>query len=135
MEFSLTTIKHAQQLYTGVEFPILVAAFAELGITQVTINIHTGETTYQHRDGMHLQTPSLKATTPVASTASQVGLTTSLQIHQQGKSDFPTFCEEIAAAGIAYWIIDVSALTCDYYSLIDALILSETIPKATLPNA
>lgn len=51
MEFSLTAIAQVQQKYTGVDFPLLVAAFAQMGIVRVITNIHSGQTHYEHPGG------------------------------------------------------------------------------------
>ncbi|MGL4623554.1 MAG: DUF1398 family protein [Culicoidibacterales bacterium] len=134
MEFSLAAINLAQQTYTGIDFPLLVATFEKMGITQVITNIDSGITRYERHNGTILSSPSFKTTSAVAARALKPAVQLSLAKHQRGDSDFPAFCEEIAAAGIAYWIIDTKNLTCDYYTLDKTLLLSEAIPKAVLPT-
>jgi uncharacterized protein YbcV (DUF1398 family) len=35
-------------------------------------------------------------------------------MHQQGKTDFPTFCKHAAETGVEKWRVDISQMTCTY---------------------
>ncbi|WP_255491466.1 DUF1398 family protein [Dysgonomonas sp. ZJ279] len=48
----------------------------------------------------------------------------SLKIHQQGKTDYFTFCKDAAEAGI----VDTFAKKCTYYDELSNLIIEENIP-------
>lgn len=47
--------------------------------------------------------------------------------HQQGKTDFPTWLELTAGAGIGYWIVDLCDKTCVYYDLDNNPVYTEMI--------
>ncbi|MGL5050765.1 MAG: DUF1398 family protein [Fusobacteriaceae bacterium] len=134
MEFSLANITKAQQMYTGVDFPLLVAMFSSMGIKSIKTNIQTGKTSYEHNTGEKLEKLSFQVATPIAPLAEIQTFQTSLKKHQAGGTNFQTFCEEIASAGVAYWIVNPAELTCSYYSLNHSCLSLESIPKATLPT-
>lgn len=52
-----------------------------------------------------------------------------LQIHQQGKTDYLTFCKDCAATGIEKWFVYFDAMTCTYYDKKGNKILTEQIPE------
>ena len=51
-----------------------------------------------------------------------------LQIHQQGQTDYLTFCRDCAATGIEKWFVSLDAMTCTYYDKAGNEILVEQIP-------
>ena len=51
-----------------------------------------------------------------------------LKAHQQGKTDYPTFCRDCAVSGVEKWTVDLDAMTCTYLDRKGNLILVENIP-------
>ena len=52
-----------------------------------------------------------------------------LKVHQQGKTDYFTFCKDCAETGIEKWIVDLNKMTCVYYDKYGNEILVEEIPS------
>ena len=52
-----------------------------------------------------------------------------LKEHQQGKTDYFTFCKDCAETGIEKWIVNLHHMTCIYYDKIGTEILVEQIPQ------
>lgn len=52
-----------------------------------------------------------------------------LKIHQQGKTDYLTFCQHCAETGIKYWLIDLNKMTCTYFTKENTLVFEEEIPQ------
>ena len=52
-----------------------------------------------------------------------------LKIHQQGETDYYTFCNHCAETGIEKWIVDLHKMTCIYYDKQQNEILVEVIPS------
>ncbi|MBO1198701.1 DUF1398 family protein [Staphylococcus simiae] len=129
MEFSLSAIEQAHQQYTGVDFPKLFAAFKDMGMTYNTVNIQKGIATYIHPMEEDVIAESVKANSNIAGIADVKVVQDVLIRHQQGQTDFPTFCNEIAQAGIYKWLIDINQGTCTYLDLQDNAIVSEQIPQ------
>lgn len=51
-----------------------------------------------------------------------------LKIHQQGKTDYSTFCSHCAETGIERWFASLDKMTCTYYDKARNEILVEQIP-------
>jgi uncharacterized protein YbcV (DUF1398 family) len=52
-------------------------------------------------------------------------------IHQQGQTDFPTFCRQAAEAGTEKWIVDTEKMLCTYYDQQGEELVAEPISQAT----
>lgn len=129
MEFSLSAIEQAHQQYTGVDFPKLFTAFKDMGMTYNTVNIQQGIATYIHPTEQDIITESVKTRFEIKDSADIATVQDVLTRHQQGQTDFPTFCDEMAQAGIYKWLIDINQGTCTYLDLQDHPIISEQIPQ------
>ncbi|HCY7997479.1 TPA: DUF1398 family protein [Staphylococcus aureus] len=129
MAFKLSAIQQAHQQFTGVDFPKLFKAFKDMGMTYNTVNIQDGTATYVHQSEDDIVTSSVKSNHPVAPSSNQSIVQDVLTRHQQGQTDFETFCDEMAQAGIYKWHIDIQAGTCTYIDLQEQAIISELIPQ------
>ncbi len=54
-----------------------------------------------------------------------------ISIHQQGKTDFSTFCEQVAAAGVKQWVIDTERMLCIYEDIDGKEMVAESIPDVS----
>lgn len=129
MAFKLSAIQQAHQQFTGVDFPKLFKAFKDIGMTYNIVNIQDGTATYVHQSEDDIVTSSVKSNHPVAPSSNQSIVQDVLTRHQQGQTDFETFCDEMAQAGIYKWHIDIQAGTCTYIDLQEQAIISELIPQ------
>lgn len=129
MAFKLSPIQQAHQQFTGVDFPKLFKAFKDMGMTYNIVNIQDGTATYVHQSEDDIVTSSVKSNHPVAPSSNQSIVQDVLTRHQQGQTDFETFCDEMAQAGIYKWHIDIQAGTCTYIDLQEQAIISELIPQ------
>jgi len=51
-----------------------------------------------------------------------------LKKHQQGGSDYMSFCQHCADAGIAKRVVSMERMRCTYYDLSETEIFGEVIP-------
>jgi uncharacterized protein YbcV (DUF1398 family) len=129
MAFTLEAIREAHSQFTGVDFPKLIEQFKLMGMETNTFNLQTGVVTYVHTNGEQLEAQGKAVEVPVRVTSSiEVGKDV-LKRHQTGETDFPTFCVEMAEAGVCKWISDMRAMKCSYYDLAGNAIIVETIPS------
>ena len=54
---------------------------------------------------------------------------TELKAHQQGKTDYPTFCSDCAKSGVEKWVIRMDKMTCTYFDLVGKELVEEIIPN------
>lgn len=99
MAFTLSAIQQAHQQFTGVDFPKLFKAFKDMGMTYNIVNIQDGTATYVHQSEDDIVTSSVKSNHPVAQKSNKTIVQDVLTRHQQGQTDFETFCDEMAEAG------------------------------------
>jgi len=52
-----------------------------------------------------------------------------LKVHQQGKTDYSTFCNDCAKSGVEKWTVRMDKMTCTYYNKAGNLLLEEAIPQ------
>lgn len=56
-------------------------------------------------------------------------LKNALSIHQQGQTDYPTFCQQASDAGVVKWTTDMIEMTVTYLDKLGNKLLVESIPK------
>ncbi|MGU8065216.1 MULTISPECIES: DUF1398 family protein [Streptococcus] len=93
------------------------------------ITTKTGQVTYRSQTGQTLEKQGYQVTIPVSDQANLDQFVTILRNHQAGQTDFPTFCQETAEAGIYKWVIDLAAMTCSYLDKAEQAVFVETIPS------
>ena len=66
---------------------------------------------------------------PVAPTANKERFIEYLVMHQEGQTDYLTFCHHAAQCGIAKWSVNIIEMTCTYFDAKNDAILIEKIPS------
>ncbi|ABP90732.1 TPA: DUF1398 family protein [Streptococcus suis] len=127
--FTLENINHGHEQFTGPDFPKLIAYFKDLGMVENIVDIQSGQVTYRSQTGQTLEKQGYQVTIPVSDQANLDQFVTILRNHQAGQTDFLTFCQETAEAGIYKWVIDLEAMTCSYMDKAEQAVFVETIPS------
>ena len=128
--FTLQQMKAAHaKVKSGADFPRYIQEIKALGLKRYTYSVTDGTITYYGENGYQVPAPAiyaLKSTNPVASSEQLRHIIT---IHQQGQTDFPTFCEQAAAAGVKQWVIDTERMLCIYEDMDGNEMVLEPIPE------
>ena len=128
--FTLDQIREAHaKVKSGADFPHYIQDLIILGVQKYDIFVHDGHGEYFSADGDTLVSPPKYDTLTVADTSDADGFTERLRAHQQGKTDYMTFCQDSANAGVKKWTVDTTAMTCTYYDKAEKMMLEERIPK------
>lgn len=129
--FTIQQIKAAHsKVKSGADFPGYVKELKALGVLSYATYVSDGHSLY-HGAGDHQQTSGAKyETKTVAGKSNSEQFIQQLKAHQQGKTDYLTFCDESAAFGIEKWVTDINNMTCTYYDKAGNEILVEQIPQA-----
>lgn len=126
--FSIEQIKEAYaKVETGADFPAYVQELIDLGIKYYETYLSDGHNVYFGKDGFHTSSESSYEALEVAAKCDETKFRHYLNIHQQGETDFPTFCRDAAAAGIYKWTVDFEKLTCVYFDKSGNEIFAEKI--------
>lgn len=129
--FTLDQIKAAHaQVKSGADFPRYIQDLKTLGVTAYETFVADGHTEYAGKDSYKISSPARYATLTIARVSDTVTFKEQLKAHQQGKTDYPTFCNMCATTGVNKWIVKLDAMTCTYYDVAENEVLVERIPGA-----
>lgn len=125
------TVEKIQQAHSkvrsGADFPRYIQDLKQLGVKGYETFVHDGHTSYTG-NGHEATTPAKYDALTVADTSDAGSFTNRLKAHQQGQTDYPTFCSDCAATGVEKWVVDINAMTCTYYDKQGNTLLQEQIP-------
>lgn len=128
--FTVEQIKAAHsKVKTGADYPAYVQAIKELGVKSYETFVADGHTNYYGADDYKTSSTASYDVLKIAQASNAEQFETDIKAHQQGKTDFPTFCDQCAESGINKWVADLDKMTCTYYDKAGNEILVEEIPS------
>lgn len=107
-------------------FPKLIAAYKEYGITKFQTCASTAKTMYFNNEDETVYDEIDYFNLPIGELNIEK-FKVDLIDHQKGITDFPQWLELTAGSGIAYWIVDLNLMTCIYYDQDDNQVHTELI--------
>lgn len=129
--FTLEQISQTHaKVKSGADFPRYVQDLKALGMAHYDFYVVDGHSEYFATSGARLDAPAKYSNLSVANDSNANALRHTIAIHQQGQTDFMTFCQQAADAGVCYWRTDVVNLRCIYVDSAGNDILVEPIPNA-----
>lgn len=128
--FTLDQIKAAHsKVKSGADFPTYIRDLKKLGVVQYVTFVKDGHTEYSGSSDYEISSPVRYSALHIVPSGNEVQFKADLKAHQQGKTDYPTFCSDCAKSGIEKWIVDLTKMTCRYFDLTENEILIEQIPQ------
>jgi len=128
--FTLEQIKAAHsKVKSGADFPAYIQDIKKLGVTFYETFVTDGHTNYFGANDYKTSSAARYEPLAIAETANLEQFKADLKAHQQGKTDYPTFCNHCAKSGIEKWAVSMDKMTCTYYNLIGHEMLVEQIPQ------
>ena len=113
---------------SGEDFPSYIQDISKMGVREYEYFVKNGNTIYTGLNHT-IETDTRYETLVIAEKSNKPQFLLDLKLHQQGKSDFATFCNECAINGIEKWVVDLLKLTCTYYDKTGNQITVENIPS------
>jgi len=130
-KFTLTQIKAAhQKVKSGADFPSYIRELIQLGVRTYDIYVSDGHAAYFGAGDYQALSEARYPALSINADPDPERFRAHLLLHQQGGSDYLTFCRHCAETGITKWTADLQAMTCTYYDDDGNEILAETIPLA-----
>lgn len=127
--FSLEQIKERHsKVKSGADFPAYIQDLKKFGVMAYENYVSDGHTIYFGNENFQLAAGGKYPAMEISVTGAAEKLKHSLLIHQQGQTDYPTFCREAAAAGVEKWKVDLQQLTCTYFDKKGNELVVEKIP-------
>lgn len=127
--FQLDDIKQAHaKVKSSADFPAYVQDLIKLGVVKYDTFVEDGHAVYFGDNDYTVQSNSIYPSLSVSDKSNSEEFIRCLKIHQQGQTDYLTFCSDSATAGIEKWTVDMKSMTCTYYDKANNRILEEKIP-------
>lgn len=128
--FTIKQIELAHsKVKTGAEFPYYIQEIKELGVIGFNTWVKDSHTEYFGINNFSIKSKSKYDELIISDISNKEKFITQLKLHQQGKTDYLTFCKDCAEAGIEKWIVNLNTMTCIYYNKNGEEILVEQIPQ------
>lgn len=128
--FTIAAIKAAHSLVkSGTDFPKYIQAIKQLGVVAYETSVSDSHTEYYGADNFHTKSDPMYAPLSINEKSDKEQFAQYLKTHQEGKTDYPTFCKHCAETGIEKWRVSTKAMTCTYYDKAGKEVLKELIPS------
>lgn len=126
--FTIEQIKAAHaKVKSGADFPQYIRDIKALGVIYYETYVRDGYSRFTGYGGHEAQWEAKYPSITIAENADAAGLIATLKEHQQGKSDYLTFCSRAASFGVERWKVDLSRMTCTYFDRGNSEMLVEQI--------
>ncbi|QQT26685.1 DUF1398 domain-containing protein [Sphingobacterium spiritivorum] len=128
--FTIEQIRQAHaKVKSGADFPAYMREIKALGVLGYDAYVADGRIDYFGAEGYTTSAPAKYDRMDVAGQSDIVQFRKDLKDHQQGLTDYLTFCRDCARSGVEKWIIDMDRMTCAYYDKAGNELLIENIPQ------
>lgn len=127
--FTIEQIKEAHaKVKSGADFPNYIQDLIILGVKGYDTFVHDGHVEYYGVNNYTVISDEKYNLIEIAKSANKERFIEFLVMHQDGQTDYLTFCNHSAQCGIAKWRVDIIEMTCTYFDLVGNEILIEKIP-------
>ena len=128
--FTIDQIKAAhEKVKSGADFPNYIQDLINLGVKGYDAFVHDGHVEYFGENNFRAAETKTYNTLTIAPSANKERFIEFLVMHQDGQTDYMTFCNHAAQCGIAKWRVDIIEMTCTYFDSAENPILIEKIPE------
>jgi len=128
--FTVQQIKAAHsKVKSGADFPSFIQEIKALGVISFETWVIDSHTDYSGANNFRTSSLLMYSNLIINKISNKTNFVGYLKKHQQGETDYFTFCKHCAETGIAKWIVSIDKMTCTYYDLLDNSILVEQIPS------
>lgn len=127
--FTIEQIKQAHdKVQTGADFKNYIQDIINLGVLGYDTFVNDGRVAYFGANNFSVSTSEKYPVIQIAPNANKERFIEFLVIHQDGQTDYLTFCKDAAKCGIAQWRVDIIEMTCTYFDVSGGAIVIEKIP-------
>ena len=127
--FTIEQIKEAHaKVKSGADFPNYIQDLIILGVLGYDTFVNDGHVEYYGVNNYNVSADEKYPEIKVEAVANKERFIEFLVMHQNGQTDYLTFCNHAAQCGIAKWRVDIIVMTCTYFDKAENEILIEKIP-------
>ena len=114
---------------SGADFPNYIQDLIKLGVTFYETYVSDGHTDYLGTDDYKIASAPNYSQLIIAEQSDVEQFRLDLNAHQQGQTDYATFCNDCAKSGVERWTVRMDKMTCSYYDKSANKLLEEKIPQ------
>lgn len=127
--FTVEQIEQAhEKVKSGADFPKYIREIKEIGVIAFETWVNDSHTAYFGENNFSTKSKPKYTELSISENSDKENFTNRLKEHQQGKTDYYTFCKDCAETGIEKWIVNLKEMTCTYYDKAQNEILVEIVP-------
>ncbi len=127
--FTVEQIKAAHsKMKSAADFAAYIKEIKQLGVTCYETFVADGHTDFFGAGDYKTSSTARYDVLIIAETSNTEQFKSDLVTHQQGKTDYHTFCNDCAKSGIEKWVVLMDKMTCSYYDKAGNKILVEIVP-------
>ena len=128
--FTVEQINQAhEKVKSGADFPKYIQEIKQMGVTSFETWVTDSHTEYFGENNYQTKSLPQYENLTIADSSNREKFCRYLKIHQQGETDYFTFCRHCAETGIERWFVCLDEMTCTYYDKAKNKILVEPIPQ------
>ena len=118
-----------EKVKSGADFPKYIQEIKQIGVTAFETWVKDSHTEYFGENGYQTKSQPQYENLLIANDSDKEKFSHYLKIHQQGETDYFTFCKQCAETGIEKWFVCLDEMTCTYFDKAGREILVEKIPS------
>jgi len=127
--FTLDQVKAAHsKVKSGADFPAYIQDLIKLGVISYSTYVIDGHAEYFGDNDYTVKSEGKYSFLTVLEKSDKETFINRLKMHQQGQTDYMTFCNDCANTGVEMWMVDSKELTCTYYDISGKKMWEEKIP-------
>ena len=128
--FTVEQINQAhEKVKSGADFPKYIQEIKQIGVTSFETWVTDSHTEYFGENNYQTKSLPQYENLTIADSSNREKFCRYLKIHQQGETDYFTFCRHCAETGIEKWFVCLDEMTCTYYDKAKNKILVEPISQ------
>lgn len=128
--FTLEQIKQRHsKVKSGADFPQYIRDLKVLGVNNYVTYVADGHAEYFGNSNYHIKSDPKYSVINVSEKNDNDKFKVYLKSHQQGQTDYLTFCIQAAETGVEKWVVLLHEMTCTYYDKTGNKVLVENIPQ------
>lgn len=117
-----------KKVQTGADFPAYIKNIKDIGVKRFETYVEDSHTEYYGINDYSQKSYAKYDILQISDICDKSSFLIQLKKHQDGETDYFTFCKDCADTGIQKWIVNLDDMTCTYFDMKNNEILVEQIP-------
>jgi len=131
--FTLSGIREAHsKVKSGADYPAFVQEIIKMGVAGYETHVKDGKTVYFGANNYRIESGPKYDQLIINSEPDSETFKKDLKLHQDGKTNFTTFCNDAAGSGVEKWVVNLNHMSCTYLDKNGNVLLVESIPAGKM---